>query len=49
MVVKPKIAYKCLRVSHIPYTVCFLHVSATSVARVNVRVKCLALEKMYGN
>jgi len=48
-VVKPTNAYKLLRVSYILYTVRFLHVSATSVARVSVRVKCLDLVKMYGN
>jgi hypothetical protein len=45
MVVKPKNAYKRLRVTYILYIVCFLHVSATSVAR----VKCLVVVKMYGN
>jgi hypothetical protein len=45
VVVKPTNAYKPLRVSCILYIECFLHVSAASVAR----VKCLVLEKMYGN
>jgi hypothetical protein len=45
MVVKSTNAYKRLIVSYILDIVCFLHVSATSVAR----VKCFVVVKMYGN